>query len=68
MLSQETIVKIAEWRQKARAGTLTPDECKLAILALREDRLTAAAAAGKSRSSSKKEPVDSDALLKELEI
>ena len=57
--------KIQLWRQKAREGTLTQDEMKEAITALRKDRLTIGAAKGKS--SAKKAPINSNDLLAELD-
>ena len=57
-------MQIAEWRQKARDGTLTKEEMKEAIIAMREGRISASKAGVKSRT--KKEAVDGDALLDDL--
>lgn len=51
VISVELEFKIKQWRQKAVDGTLTLDEMKEAILALRAGRLSAMEAAGKSASS-----------------
>lgn len=67
--SQTTILQIAEWRQKAREGTLTHDEMKEAIKALRRDRAGVAQATSgtKARATAKKAPINSDDLLSGLE-
>lgn len=49
MISLELQQKIAVWRERAVAGTLTEPEMKEAILALREDRLRASQASDASR-------------------
>ncbi len=64
-LSPEMTQQIQEWRQKAREGTLTTDECKQALLALRADRTNAQVTSSKSKA--KKAPVNADDLLSELE-
>ena len=51
------------WRQKAIAGTLTDDELKEAVLAIREDRVTAAAL-GVSKRATKAPPRSAEELLK----
>lgn len=64
-VSSEHVAKIAEWRQKAREGTLTQDEMRAAIVFLRGERTAAAATprAGKSKAAS----VDQASLLSELD-
>ena len=69
--SPEMQAKIQLWRQKAREGTLTQDEMREAIAALRQDRGGAAATSEKSRekkaTSRAKANVNSDDLLSELD-
>lgn len=66
-MSPELQSKIALWRQKAVAGTLSPDEMKEAILALRQDRVGAAvASAASKRTKAKAEIPDADDLLAEM--
>lgn len=66
-MSPELQSKIALWRQKAVQGTLTQDEMKEAILALRQDRVGAAtASAAAKRSKAKAEIPDADDLLAEM--
>ncbi len=56
--------RIAELREKGRAGTMTLDDCKEAIAFLRQERLAMPVAASKSRA---KTPAPSGAdLLAEL--
>lgn len=69
--SPELQLKIAQWRDKARQGTLTQDEMREAIAALRSDRTsipqaTAGSKVTKARTAASKKP-DSDDLLSELE-
>lgn len=62
--------KVAEWRAKAKAGTLTHEEMKEAIAYLRAGRSAASAGndAKRAASSAKKQPAkSSDDLLKELQ-
>lgn len=59
------------WRQKALDGTITQDEMREAIAAIRSERLGAsqtsdASRERKSTAKAKAAPVDSDALLGEL--
>jgi len=69
--SQELQAKIQLWRQKAREGTLTQDEMREAIAALRQDRVGAAATSEKSRekraTTRAKANINSDDLLGELD-
>lgn len=70
-MSPDMHTKIQLWRQKAREGTLTQEEMREAIAALREDRIGAAAVSGASRerkaTSRAKASVNSDDLLSELD-
>ena len=66
-------LKLEEWRGKARAGQLTVDEMREAVLFMRAGRVHAAQAKAKRAASPKtvKEKaaaVDSDALLGDLGI
>lgn len=64
MQSPEVQQKISTLRQKALAGTLTPDECKEGIILLRGSRRSAATEA----TARKRGPAKStDELLKELD-
>lgn len=61
------------WRQKALDGTITQDEMREAIAAIRNERLGAskvsdASRERKSTTKAKAAPVDSDALLGQLGI
>lgn len=63
--------QIQLWRQKAADGTLTLDEAKEAIAAIRKERTAASATSDTSRTrkstaKAKAAPIDSDALLGEL--
>ena len=64
MLSAELQQKMANWRVKAAAGTLSREEMREAILALRGSRRAAATEATRS----KKAPAKStDEMLNELD-
>lgn len=67
--SPELLTRLAELRQKGRAGTLTLEECREGVRLLREDRIGASAASSKARVAKTKanREVDSNALLAELE-
>ena len=68
-MSPEVQAKIAAWRAKAAANTLTPEEMAEAIKILRADRLGAAIASDKSRrSKAKAEVPDAEDLLAELGV
>ncbi|MDX2059905.1 MAG: hypothetical protein SFV24_19000 [Gemmatimonadales bacterium] len=72
MQSPELQNQIAQWRARAIAGTLTPDEMKAAVAALREGRRSASETAAKPKKSSSggksKAPARSaDDLLNELD-
>ena len=59
--------KILEWRRKSADGTITLDEMKQAIIALRSGRKAAAEAASASGSKRAKKPTRSaDDMLAEL--
>ena len=61
-------LKVAEWRAKARAGTLTLEETRDAIKVLRSGRAAVAQAASGTKARKAKEPAKSgDDLLSELE-
>ncbi len=70
--SPDLQAKIQLWRAKAREGTLTQDEMREAILALRRDRLsistpsTAGSKVNKARAITKAKP-NGDDLLAELD-
>lgn len=67
MYSPEMSARIAEWRRKSLDGTLSIDEMKAAVVALREGRVSAAASSAKSRSAKAKAPARSaDDMLAEL--
>ena len=59
------------WRQKAREGTLTQDDMKEALIALRESRQAAGAVSATSREkkvvAKAKKNINSDDLLNELD-
>jgi len=62
-------LKVAEWRAKARAGTLTLDETREAIKVLRAGRSLVAPATGgsKTNKAAKAAKPSGDDLLSELE-
>lgn len=67
-MNDQIIEKIAMLRAKARENTLTPDEMKEAIQLLRQGRVAAAGTSAKSKATkASKAPVNSEALLNELE-
>ena len=68
MISPELQSQIQTWRQKAAAGTLSIEEMRDAVAAMRGSRLSAAEAAAKSPSRSRaKSPTRSaDDMLKDL--
>lgn len=64
----ELQIKITTWRQKAAEGTLTLDEMKEAIVALRQGRVAAAAASQTAKRKVAKAAVPSaEDLLSDLE-
>lgn len=70
-MTPEMQAKIQLWRQKAREGTLTQDEMREAMAALRQERVNAAATSEKSRAKKAttraKANINSDDLLGELD-
>jgi hypothetical protein len=67
-MTPELNAKIAIWRQKAIDGTLTIEEMKEAISALRQGRVSAGIASATSRAKKAKVEVPSAAnLLAEME-
>jgi hypothetical protein len=65
--SPELLAKIASWRAKALANTLTPDEMAEAIIALRAGRVGAQIASDASRRKRAKTEIPSaDDLLDQL--
>jgi hypothetical protein len=63
--------KLQEWRQKAAAGTITIEEMREAIAAIRQERIAGSIRSSASRevkatAKAKAKPIDSDALLGEL--
>lgn len=66
-MSPELQSKIANWRAKALNGTLSQNEMREAIIALRADRVGAAIASDKAkRTRAKSEIPDANDLLAEL--
>lgn len=69
MLQKAEILQQMEvWREKARAGTLTLEEQKQAIIIMRQSRLTALAAAtpGKRAAKPKAPARSAEELFKDL--
>lgn len=69
--SPELQMKIQQWRAKAREGTLSQDEMREAIAALRRDRsalpqATAGSSVTRTRKAASAKP-NSDDLLSELD-
>jgi hypothetical protein len=71
LIGQDFNDKVAEWRAKARDGTLTKEEMREAIAALRAARGKTPAATGgtktKAAAAAKAKKPDGDDLLSELE-
>jgi hypothetical protein len=66
-MSPELQSRISVWRAKAVNGTLTQEEMREAIIALRADRVGAAVASDRSkRAKAKAEIPDASDLLKEM--
>ena len=71
MSSEVILSSIQIWRQKSRDGTITLDEIREAIAAIRKERVEAStvskvAKERKSTAKAKATPIDSNALLGEL--
>lgn len=64
--SPEMLSKIAQWRDKQARGEMTLDDYIEAMAALRQARTSAQSASAASKSSSKKAPVDVEALKDSL--
>jgi hypothetical protein len=64
MYTPELQSQVETWRAKAKAGTLTKEELREALVMLREGRVGAARVSAKSRAS--KAPIDGTALLEGL--
>lgn len=66
----ELLNKLSVWRAKAADGTLSIDEMREAISALRANRMSTAEAAAKSKSGGKKKtpaaPINAADLLSQL--
>jgi hypothetical protein len=65
-LEMTLAAKVSEWRNKARDGTMTLDDMREAITALRAGRISASVKSSTSRA--KKAPVDTGSMLAELGI
>ena len=66
MLNAEVTNKLAVWRQKAAAGTITQAEMREAIILLRESRRSAAAEPTRASKAKKGPTKSADDLLSEL--
>lgn len=66
MYDDETLVKIAEFRQKMANNTLTEAEAIEAVRMLRGGNARAAAIGGATKARTAKAPVDVNSLLGEL--
>ncbi len=65
-ISSAHVAQVAIWREKARAGTLTQDEMREAIIFLRGERAMATPSATRVKSPGKA-AVDQISLLAELD-
>lgn len=68
-MNPELQAKVANWRRKAADGTISLDEMRDAVQALREGRVAAATVSEKSRATkakAKAEIKSADAMLDEL--
>lgn len=67
--SPETQLRIQQWREKARQGTLTKEEQIEIIAQLRKDRgsVVQATSGTKVRKTAEKKTVNADDLLSELD-
>jgi len=68
MSSEYINMSVADWRRKAREGTLSVDEMKAALAAIRSERvkagtISATSTRTKAAAKEKAAPIDSDALL-----
>lgn len=72
MASDFINANVQEWRRKALEGTLSEEDCRAAIAAMRGERVAASSvsAASKERkavATAKKAPVNAQGLLDELD-
>lgn len=72
-MSEVILMSVQLWRQKSREGTLTIDEMRQAVAAIRSERMgqglvSAASKEKKATVAKKKAPINSDDLLSELGI
>lgn len=70
-MSDVIMSNIQIWRQKSREGTITMEEMKEAIAAIRKERVgssevSAASKVKKATAKAKEAPIDSDDLLGQL--
>lgn len=70
-MSEVIAEKVQEWRRKCADGTITLDEMREAIAAIRKERVHAQDTSTKSKAkkataAAKSAPIDSDGLLGEL--
>jgi hypothetical protein len=70
-LSEIILSNIQIWRQKSRDGTMTLEDTRAAIAAIRKERtqagtISAASKERKSTAKAKAAPIDSNALLGQL--
>ena len=70
-MSELILSNIQIWRAKARDGTLSQDDMRQAIAAIRKERTGAAVISSTSKATkavaaAKKQPIDSDAMLDAL--
>ena len=71
-MSEVIMSNIQIWRMKAKDGTMTLDDARAAIAAIRKERtgaseVSAVSKTRKAATAAKKVPVDSGALLGELD-
>lgn len=70
-MSEVILSNIQIWRSKAADGTLSMEDCRAAIAAIRKERVNAAVVSATSKTNkaaaaAKKAPIDSDAMLDSL--
>lgn len=70
-MSEVILSNIQIWRMKSREGTMTVEDSRAAIAAIRKERVGASEVSAKSgvkkaATAAKKAPVNSDDLLSEL--
>ncbi len=71
-MSEVIVNNIQIWRMKSKEGTMTIDDYRAAIAAIRKERVGASEVSATSRvkkaaTAAKKVPVDGNSLLDELE-